>query len=230
MNWRQMPSGPKLSRNAILLAAALAGAPAVPTSAQTLPPDAAVKAKAFKAADTSYVHALCDGSKSDRDEARATRARSVDDLEKAITDIAAQAPDVRKALDAAADAGEAADKVAADRDASDRDKSDAQEKLRAAKASLRDAVASERKRIEAQISQDFSVKFEPTADCPDQPRPKAAERRRSPPEKSVHARRENAAPARGERSAPASTAAAPASGFSFGVGGGGGGIGVSVGR
>jgi hypothetical protein len=226
MIWRRVASRHKISSNAIFLAAVLAGPLAATASAQTLVPDVTVKAKVFKAADASYLRVLCDGSHSDRDEARAARAHAEDDLEKAINDAAAQAPDVRKALDGAADAGETAEKVAASPSASDRDKSEAQDKFKVAKTDLRDALAKERKRIEAQISQDFSVKFEPATDCPD--RPKAVERRRSPPAKFVHARRETVAPAARERSSPASAAPAPASGFSFGVGGGG--IGVSVGR
>jgi len=211
----------KISHTAIILGAALTGALAVTAFAQTLPPDATVKAKAFKEADNAYLKSLCNGSKSDRHEALAVRARAEDDLEKTIVDTVRQAPEVQKALDAAADAGEAADKIAASSSASDREKSDAQDKFQSAKADLRAVVTQQRSRIEAQVSHDFDVKFDPAADCPDQP--KAAEHHKAAPAKS----------ARSNEGASAGTEVPVSIGIGgggVGIGVGGGGFGISIGR
>jgi hypothetical protein len=96
----------------IFVGVMFAGTFAVSASAQTLPPDLTAKAKEFKQADSKYVQALCDGSKSERADAKTARARSQGELEKMIVDTAGTAPDVQKALDVATDAGDAADKVA----------------------------------------------------------------------------------------------------------------------
>jgi hypothetical protein len=213
----------RICRIEVLFGSILTGTLVVAAFAQDLSADAIAKAKAFKEADVSYVHALCDGSRSNRDAARTARKQIEDDLEKLIADMATQAPDVQKALDAAADAGEAADKIAASSSASDRDKSNAHDKFESAKANLRDAVARERSRIEAQISKDFSVKFEPASGCPDQP--KAAGHQRSPSAKAAHARSENVVHAT-QQNPPASAPAA----LPLGVGIGPGGFGIIIGR
>ena len=222
----------KISHTAIILGAALTGALAVTAFAQTLPPDATVKAKAFKEADNAYLKSLCNGSKSDRHEALAVRARAEDDLEKTIVDTVRQAPEVQKALDAAADAGEAADKIAASSSASDREKSDAQDKFQSAKADLRAVVTQQRSRIEAQVSHDFDVKFDPAADCPDQP--KAAEHHKAAPAKSARSSHERPRRVREQNEGASAGTEVPVSigigGGGVGIGVGGGGFGISIGR
>lgn len=221
-----------MTGKSIVLGAALFAAAAA-ASAQTLPPEAAAKAKEFKTADSRYVKALCDGSKSERSDALAARTRARDDLEKVITDSAAQAPEVQKALDAAADAGEAANKIAADPAASDRNKSDAQDKFAKAKADLRDALGKARAGIEAQVGRDFDVKFEPAADCPEQP--KAAEHRKGGSAKSARSSGDRPRRVREQNEGASATGGVPVSvgiggGGGMGIGIGGGGFGISIGR
>ena len=187
--------------------------------------DMSGKARQLKEADNKYVKALCDGSRSERNDAKATRARFQGELEKMIADAAAQAPDVQKALDAAADAGDAADKVAANPNASDRDKSEAQAKFQKTKGDLRSAIATERARLETQIGKDVGVKLAALDECPDQP--KAAERTHKPARRASQAREETRRPARAiEREVPAQAHSVSPVGVGIGLGG----IGISIGR
>jgi hypothetical protein len=208
----------------VLLGLSFAAAFATGTFAEGLSPDTIAKAKAFKEADVSYVHALCDGSRSNRDTTRTARKQVEDELEKLIDDIVARAPDVQKSLDAAADAGEAASKTAADPNATSTDKAAAQEKFQKAKDVLRVAVANQRSLLETQISHDFNVKFEAATDCPEQP--KTTSRQRSVPARAAH----RSAPQTGAQGAPVE--AYPRAGIG-GVGGvaiGVGGFGIVIGR
>jgi hypothetical protein len=213
-----------ICRVEVLLGLSFAGALATAAFAESLSPDAIAKAKAFKEADASYVHALCDGSRSNRDTTRAARKQVEDELEKLIDDIAARAPDVQKALDAAADAGEAASKTAADPNATSIDKAAAQEKFQKAKDALRAAVANQRSLLETQISHDFNVKFEAAAECPEQP--KAISRQRKTPTRAAR----QSAPRTSEQGAPME--AYPRAGIGVGgIGiGGFGGVGIIIGR
>lgn len=221
----------KIAVETIVLGATLMFA-AVAAPAQSVAPDAAAKAKALKTADSQYVRALCDGTKSERSEALAARSRARDDLEKAITDSASGAPDVQKALDAAAAAGDAANKIAVDPGASDHDKSDAQDKFVKAKADLRDALAKERAGIETRIGHDFDIKLDAPADCPD--RPKAAERHKGGSAKSPRAAGDAPRRVREQNESASGGGTVPVSvgigggGMSIGIGGGG--VGISIGH
>jgi hypothetical protein len=218
--------GAKLGRSTLLCATFAVLATTV--SAQTLPPDAAAKAKDFKIADSQYVKALCDGSKSERSAALAIRTRAKDDLEKVVVDAAAQAPEVQKALDAAADAGEAADKIAADPAATDRDKSAAKDKYEQAKVDLRQILANARSAIEAKVRQDFGINFEAAAsDCPNAP--KAVEHRNAAPARSLRASGDGSRQVREQSGGSASGPPLPAIGGS-GLGISVGGFGIVIGR
>lgn len=188
--------------------------------------DTAAKARQLKDADKKYVSALCDGSKSERNDAKARRALLQGELDKMLVDAAAQAPDVQKALDAAAASGDAADRVAADPNASDRDKAEAQDKFQKAKGDLRSAIARERSRLETQIGKDFGVRLVALDECPDQP--KAAERTHKSARKTSRAREETRRhPARAiEREAPAQARSVSPVGVGFSLGG----IGISIGH
>jgi hypothetical protein len=98
-------------------------------SAQVPSPDMAAKAKELKEADNNYVKVLCHGPKTQLADAKSVRDRLQSDLGKAIADAAALTPAVQKALDAAADAGEGADKIATSGSASDQDKAEAHSRL-----------------------------------------------------------------------------------------------------
>jgi hypothetical protein len=209
----------------VALGSAAICALAVAASAQTLSPDITAKAKELKEADNKYIHVLCDGSKSERNDARTIRARFQTELEKMIVDNAAQAPEVQKALDAATAAGDAVDKIAANPGASDGEKSEAQDKFQKAKADLREAIAKERSRIEAQLGKDAGVTLAARDECPDQP--KATERPQKSSTKSARGKSETP---RGARVQQSSSGAAPAGGGSISFGGGGAGFGVSIGR
>jgi Skp family chaperone for outer membrane proteins len=211
-------------RKALLGSAAIC-ALAVAASAQTLSPDITAKAKELKEADNKYVHALCDGSKSERNDARTIRTRFQTELEKMIVDNAAQAPEVQKALDTATAAGDAVDKIAANPGAGDSEKSESRDKFQKAKTELREAIAKERSRIETQLGKDVGVTLAAHDECPDQP--KATERAQKSPTKSARGKGETSRGARVQRS---STDAAPAGGGSISFGGGGAGFGVTIGR
>ena len=205
-----------------------AGTLVAAASAQTLPPDLIAKAKEFKQTDSKYAQALCDGSKSERANTTAARAKSQSELQKMIGDAAGTAPDVQKALDVATAAGDAADKVAANASSSDSDKTAAQNMFVKSKADLRDAVTREQARIEAQLGKDPGITLAARDECPD--RPKAAAQEHG--SKASSARSEEAKPrqaSRGSRQAPAGAApaaSAPAASVEFG----GGGMGISIGR
>lgn len=190
--------------------------------AQELPAATIAKAKEFKAADNQFIKVLCDGPKAERGEAKATRERLQDELGKAIGDSVAQSPTVQKALDIAADAGEASNRIAASTDASAQAKADAKAKFEKTRDELREIAAKERDRIETQLGKDYGVKLAARELCPDEAsstekpaKTKVAKKRRS---------RSNAAAEGGQGAAPAGSAS-----FSFG-GGGGGGVGISIGR
>lgn len=189
----------------------------------TLSADGVAKAKEFKAADAAYVHVLCDGSKAQRADALAARTRKQSELEKIIVDAAAQTPQVQKALDAAANAGDAADKAAADASTSAADRVKAQDAFQKAKADLKAAVAAQRAQIEAQVSRDYAVKFEAADSCPDQP--KAAARKRAPAKTARRARQDGGGD-QGGAYAPSVSFGIGGGGLSVGVGGGG----ISIGR
>ncbi len=187
--------------------------------AQELPAATIAKAKEFKAADTRFIKVLCEGPKAERSEAKTTRERLLDELGKAIGDTVAQATGVQKALDIAADAGDASNRVAASADASAQAKADAKAKFEKTKDELREIAAKERERIETQLGKDYGVKLAARESCPDEPnaaekstKTKVAKKRRS---------RSNAAAEGGQGAAPAGSAS-----FSFG----GGGMGISIGR
>jgi len=205
-----------------------AGTLAVAASAQTLPPDLIAKAKEFKQTDSKYAQALCEGSKSERADTTAARAKSQGELQKMIVDAAGTAPDVQKALDVATAAGDAADQVAANASSSDSDKTAAQSSFVKSKADLRDAVAREKARIEAQLGKDLGITLAARDECPD--RPKAATQERN--SKASSARREEDKPRqarRVSRQAPAGEApavSAPAASVGFG----GGGLSIGIGR
>ena len=121
-------------------------------SAQVPSPDMAAKAKELKEADNNYVKVLCHGPKTQLADAKSVRDRLQSDLGKAIADAAALTPAVQKALDAAADAGEGADKIATSGSASDQDKAEAAAKFQKAKSDLREALAAERGKLEDPVS------------------------------------------------------------------------------
>jgi uncharacterized membrane protein YgcG len=213
----------------MVLNAAFAVAAAAASAQTALPSDTAAKAGAFKMADSQYIKALCDGSRSERSDALTARARARDDLERSIVDAAAQTAEVQKALSAAADAGEAADKIAADPGATDRDKSATQDKFRQAKADLQQILAAQRNSMEAKISQDLGVNFEAAGDCPNPP--KAAERPKAAPARAVRSSGDGGRQVREQRQSAGSGAPVPA--VTFGGGGlsiGGGGVSVTFGR
>ena len=207
------------------MAAALMGILSVAAPAQAPSPELAAKAKDFKEADNTYLEMLCDGSKARQAEAKATRDRLQSELSKAIADSAALTPSVQKALDAAADAGEAADKTAASGSASDQDKTDAAAKFQKAKSDLRGTLAAERSKIEDQLAKDPGVTLAAKESCPETPKSAASKNEKSAGSPAKKHRRA----AEAERNAPASTVITP----SFGGGGisiGGGGMGISIGR
>jgi hypothetical protein len=190
----------------------------------TLSADAVAKAKEFKTADAAYVHALCDGSKSERADALAARTRKQSELEKLMVDAAAQTPQVQKALDTAADAGDAADKAAADPTVSATDKAKAKETFQKAKADLKAAVAAQRAQLEAQVSHDYAVKFDTPDSCPDQP--KVTRRRTGSPKSARRARGHSGGDQDGGYAPPAASFSVGGGGLSIGIGGGG----IDIGR
>ena len=215
-----------LCRQAVM-AAAFVGVLSVAASADALSPEIAAKAKDFKEADNTYTKLLCDGSKAQQADARSARDRLQADLSKAIADTAALTPSVQKALDVAADAGEAADKMAASGNASAQDKTDAAAKFQKAKGDLREALAAERGKIEDQLAKDPGVTLAAKESCPDIPKSAARKTEKSAGSPAKRHRRS----ASSEQYAPASEVVAPA----FGMGGGGisiggGGVGISIGR
>ena len=211
------------------MAAALMGLLAVAASADALSPEITAKAKDFKAADNTYLKMLCDGSKAQQADAKTTRDRLQGDLSKAIADSAALTPSVQKALDAAADAGEAADKTAANGSASDQDKADAAAKFQKAKADLREALAAERSKIEDQLAKDPGVTLAAKEVCPETPKSAASKNQKSA--RSPAKRHRSASSS--DQNAPANAVVAPSFGMGGGgmsIGGGGGGISIGIGR
>ena len=174
-----MTSRPIILCKQAVVAAALMGVLAVAASAQAPSPEIAAKAKDFKEADSTYLKMLCDGSKAQQADAKSTRERLQSDLSKAIADAAALTPSVQKALDAAADAGEAADRVAASGSASAQDKSDAAAKFQKAKGDLREALAAERSKIEDQLAKDPGVTLAAKSPARTSPNPLRAKRKRA---------------------------------------------------
>jgi hypothetical protein len=188
--------------------------------------DITTKAKQLKEADNKYVKALCDGSKSERNETKVARVRLQGELEKMIADGAAQAPDVQKALDGATEAGDAADKIAVNPNASDREKANAQAKFEKAKDDLRAELVKERGRIASQLVKEPGVTLTAVESCPDarksarkekQKATRRAERRRATPE----SRRE---PVGNQNASASARAASPVIGVGIG------GVGITFGR
>jgi hypothetical protein len=203
----------------ILFFAAATGRAHAEDSVPSLSADVTAKARDLKLADVSYLKALCDGSRAERAQSRDNRTGVLEGLNKAIANDATLSPEIQKLLDAAADAGDASDKIAASTQASDKEKTDALAKFNQARLALREAVAKEKDRIATQIGKDIGVSLAAREECPDVP--KAAEENRSS-KKIVREQPER------RRAAP-SSGAAEASGPNIAVGVGRGGIGIGMG-
>ncbi|HLH94082.1 MAG TPA: hypothetical protein VKW08_03100 [Xanthobacteraceae bacterium] len=203
-----------------------------PASAQsTLSPTLVSKAKAFKDVDDKYRLALCNGSQSDRDQSKGARDYVQNDLQQQIADEVAASPLVQKALDAAAAAGDAAQKVAAAPGASDQEKAAAADRFQQAKSELKDVAAREKIFVEAELGKDYGVTFAALDACPGKPTVAAhdaapaasAKPKAKVPEKKQVAQQRAAAP-KSAGSTTGGNAQAPTPSVNIGLGGGGGSI------
>jgi hypothetical protein len=199
----------------------------VPAHSQTrdLAPEVAAKAKDLKQADATYLKALCDGSKKEREEAKSARNGAQEKLGVAIIDDAVLAPEVQKLLATATAAGDAAGKTAANANASEQEKADAQAKFTQAKGALGDAGVKEIKRMQGQVEKEFGLTLAAREECPEEPK-KADEEQKAKP-RVVRNRNEGERVVR--RAAPAENPP-PAAGPGIRIGIGIPGVGITLGR
>lgn len=189
-----------------------------------LPPELIGKASELKQANSQYLKALCNGgSTAEREQTKTVRDGVRGELDKMISSGIDRSPDVQHALDAAADAGSAAAKLASDPKATEQDKAAASVKFQKAKDNLRDAVAKENARIQLQLTKQIGVALAARDTCDNT----AAATENKPSNKQATAPRRRAASAPSDNR-PGS--AAPAPSLPVGVGIGIGGVGITLGR
>jgi hypothetical protein len=200
------------------------GAPAAAQSA--LSPAVVIKAKAFKDIDDRYRQALCGGKPSERDQSKGVRDYLQNDLQQLIANDVTSSPLVQKALDAAAAAGDAADKAASDPNATDQEKTAAAARFQQAKSELHDVAAREKAWIESELGKSYGVSFAAPEACSGkptvaarEPEPVAKPRARTKSQQPRTATAQKAA-----APAPAAASSAPAFSPSISFGGGSGSI------